>query len=224
MRSFSAHAPRHAAFHRGGMWVARLNTTSWPAAASFTASGSKRSPSTGVAPSERSSSALSGPRATAVTLWPAPISRRTARLPSTPVAPATNAFTLLPPGTRQPPWWPAPVHPCVCAIGGAISRRSRKRSAASAPRQQEAAAQRTPAGPGHRHLGRARDLALPRLAPQLEAGLMQEAVAVQAAGRAPAAGGVEGDLAVTGNARPALDERPPLPLAAEAEGLEPGHG
>ena len=45
MRLFSSHAPGSAILVVGGMCVARLHTTSWPATASFTAAASKTSTS-----------------------------------------------------------------------------------------------------------------------------------------------------------------------------------
>ena len=103
MRLFSSHAPGNAIFVVGGMWVARLHTTSWPATASFTADGSKMSTCAGVAPSDLSSAAFSSLRATALTSWPAATSSRTARFPNTPVAPATKIFIVLPPGASWRP-------------------------------------------------------------------------------------------------------------------------
>ena len=100
MRSLSDHAAPRAACAVGGMRVARLHTTSWPATAARTASASKRSTRTGVAPRPSSSSAFASLRATPVTSCPASRRRRTARVPSTPVAPATNTlcFFLASPG------------------------------------------------------------------------------------------------------------------------------
>src|SRR5690606_22820534 len=93
----------------------------------------------------------------------------------------------------------------------------------SGSREQQAAAQRPAAGRGHRDLGIARHLPRAALAPQLHARLVQEAVAVQPPRRELTAVRVERNLAVERDARAALDERPALPLAAEAERLEPRH-
>src|SRR5262245_14505678 len=66
---------------------------------------------------------------------------------------------------------------------------------------------------GHADLGVARHLPLPRLAPQLDARLVEEPVAVQSAGRELAAVRVERELAVARDALPAFDVRPGLAVA-----------
>src|SRR4051812_45491748 len=90
--------------------------------------------------------------------------------------------------------------------------------------EQERAGERTATGAGDAHLGVARHLALAGLAPQLDAGLVQEAVAVEPTGRQLAAVGVERQhTAVAGDVRAALDEAARLPVPAEPHRLEPRH-
>ena len=74
---------------------------------------------------------------------------------------------------------------------------------------------------GHADLRASCDLALARLAAELQADLVQMTEAVQPAGRQLAAAGGERQLAVKRDPRAALDERSALALAAEAQALEP---
>src|SRR5690606_2039026 len=89
-------------------------------------------------------------------------------------------------------------------------------------RQQDAARDRAAAGGDDGDLGRARYLALAGRAPQLEAGLVEDPVAVQATRRELPPVGVERQLAVERDARAPLHEGPALAVRAQAEGLEPG--
>src|SRR6202042_2220251 len=68
------------------------------------------------------------------------------------------------------------------------------------------------------------DLPLPRLAPQLDAGLVQEAVAVQPAGGQLAAVGVDRQLAGRRVVLGVIKERADLAVLAEAERLDPLRG
>ncbi len=94
MRSLAAHASGLEALVSGGMLVARFTTASWPTTAAATASGSNRSTATGSPPRRRTRSAFSGPRATAVTSWPAATRAGRARVPTTPVPPVRKIFTV----------------------------------------------------------------------------------------------------------------------------------
>src|SRR6059036_3411497 len=87
MRLVCRHAPGTKARQLGGMWVARLITTSWPWTARRTAVGSKRSTSRAVAPARSRAACLSGVRPSAVTRCPAATSSGTTLRPMTPVAP-----------------------------------------------------------------------------------------------------------------------------------------
>ena len=66
MRSFSFQAPGRPMRDEDGMWVARLHTTSFPATARRSASGSNNSARTGRAPSSPSSAARASVRADAL--------------------------------------------------------------------------------------------------------------------------------------------------------------
>src|SRR5439155_6303230 len=90
--------------------------------------------------------------------------------------------------------------------------------------QQEAAAEGAAAGAGDGHFGVSGDLAVAAFTPQLHARLVQEPVAVQAAGGKLASVGVERDLAVAGDALTAFDERSPFALLAEPESFQPRQG
>src|SRR5512132_2352398 len=104
------------------------------------------------------------------------------------------------------------------------TRSSRPNAATSAlPGQQHGPGDGAAAVTHGRHLDPGH-LAVAGLAPQLEARLVDEPEAVQPPRRQLAAVGVERQLAVERDAVPALDERARLPLAAEPERLQPGHG
>src|SRR5512146_2823919 len=92
MRSFSAQAESRPARVLGGIFVARWSTASASRSAICSETRSKRSASTGSAPSRRSSVAFSGERLRPRTVWPAPTRRRTTGRPRTPVAPVTKTF------------------------------------------------------------------------------------------------------------------------------------
>src|SRR5437762_2060517 len=91
----------------------------------------------------------------------------------------------------------------------------------TAASEQERARERATAGRGDADLRIPGYLALPRFAPELDARLVQEAVAVQAARGELTAVGVEREDTVPGDALAAFDEGPGLALAAEAHRLEP---
>ena len=134
---------------------------------------------------------------------------------------------ICPPKTRWYPmsrFWPS-------TTPGSTSVRSRQATSASWSKRHQPSLERSRApaiGPpplataatstsfGH--------LALAGLAAHLEDGLVDEAEAVEPAGRQLAAVGVERQLALARDAVAALDERAALALAAEAERLEPRHG
>ena len=106
---------------------------------------------------------------------------------------------------------PRPVHRGPAHLNVPVQERVRRKQPASGP--PPAAATATSGWLGH--------LALAGLAPQLQAGLVEEPVAVEAPGRQLAAVGVERDLAVAGDAAAALEERAALAVLAEAQRLEP---
>src|SRR5262245_31899552 len=91
--------------------------------------------------------------------------------------------------------------------------------------EEQRAGHRTAAVRDRGHLRElARQLAVAGLAPELEDGLVDEPEPVEPPGGELAAMGVHRELAVEGDAVPPLDERPGLPLAAEAQRLQPRHG
>src|SRR6059036_1042849 len=93
----------------------------------------------------------------------------------------------------------------------------------AAVRQQQAPGQWATAGRRDTDLGIARHLPLPRLAPELHTRLVEEAVAVQPAGRQLPPVRVQRQLAVARDALTAFDIRPRLAPAAEPHGFEPRH-
>src|SRR5262249_47448650 len=92
-RSFSRQAPGRNIRRPDGRCVARLITAAWRATARRSASGAKRSTSTGTAPVRSSAARLSAVRPIALTWCPAATSSRSARRPMTPVAPARKIRT-----------------------------------------------------------------------------------------------------------------------------------
>src|ERR1019366_4105363 len=89
---------------------------------------------------------------------------------------------------------------------------------------QETSARVTASGSHRRHLRLRRHLTLATLAPELYAGFVEEAVAVEPARGELTARGVEGERTVESNAGAPLDKGSALALPAELQRLEPEHG
>src|SRR5215468_9217903 len=109
---------------------------------------------------------------------------------------------------------------CMAASG---TRATATQNRALVAHEQDTPAERPAARRRDRDARAPGDLALAALAPELHAGFVQEAEAVQAAGGELPAVRVERDLAVERDAPPARDEGAALAATAEAERLEPRH-